>query len=432
MRQIKSGVARIRRSSFIKNVAVLTSGTAMGQAVVVLAAPVLSRLYSPTDFGIMSVVLAVASPIAMMSSFKYELAIVLAKDDKEASNIFVLSVGLVFFVALLTLLVMPFIDDWLAYKMERPAVAPLLAWVPVFVLFLGLYNVAVFWANRRKDYGWTSASTIGRSLGTVSVQVALGLASVGALGLIVGRVFGLILATSILGFRVFRNEWRLVLRSFDYAQMRELAREHNNLPKYNAPREGIVAMSGSLPTFFLALLFSPAAAGFYWFTVRLLEVPSNLIGVAVRRVFFERAARAYDAGEKIYPLLAQATSVLAILGIVPALVIFLEGPALFNYAFGDEWREAGVYARWLTIWWFSSFCNAASSALTPVFRLQRLFLGIEIVGLPLRAAAIGVAVLFGDDVLAVALYSVVGFLLNVFRMGYIFYFAKYHQTNAPE
>jgi len=424
---MKSIVARIRRSSFIKNVAVLASGTAAGQAIIVLASPILSRLYDPTAFGVMSVVLAVSAPIAMMASFKYELAIVLAKDKEEASNLFILAGALVFATSLATLLVMAFIDDWLAYEMEQPDAAPLMLWVPALVLFQGLFNVAIFWANRRKDYIWTSLAMVGRSVSTVAVQIALGLVDYGAKGLIFGRVFGMALATVILGGQTLKNEWRSVLRSFDFARMKKLAREHDHFPKYNTPREGILAVSSGVPTFFLAILFTPAAAGLYWFTVRLLEVPTTLIGIAVQRVFFERASRALHGGERIYPLLMQATGVLAGLGFVPAVIIVMFGPWLFATVFGEEWRGAGVYASWLVLWWFSSFCNVASSALIPVFRLQPVFLAIELVGLVLRTGSIAAAVFFGNDVLAVALYSIVGFTLNVFRTVYVIRFAKHKQ-----
>ncbi|MHA1600113.1 MAG: oligosaccharide flippase family protein [Alphaproteobacteria bacterium] len=424
---MKSIIARIRRSSFIKNVAILVSGTAVGQAIIVLAAPVLSRLYSPTAFGVMSVVLAVTGPIAMMASLKYELAIVLAKNEKDASNLFILAGGLVIVTSLVTMLAMPFIAEWLAFEMERPTAAPLMLWIPALVLFQGLFNVVIFWANRRKDYFWTSAAAVGRSASMTAVQIILGIADRGAKGLIVGRVIGVALATVILGVQTLKNDWRSVLRCFDGKRMRELAREHDHFPKYNAPREAIVVASASVPTFFLAMLFTPAAAGLYWFTVRLLEVPTTLIGIAVRRVFFERATRAFHDGEQIYPLLAKTTAVLAVLGIFPVLVISIEGPDLFGFAFGEEWRGAGIYARWLTIWWFSSFCNVASSALIPIFRLQPLFLGIEFVGLILRSGAIALAVFFGDDVLAIALYSIVGFLLNVYRIGYVWQFAKHKQ-----
>ncbi len=427
---MKSIIARIRRSSFVRNVAILASGTAVGQAIVVLAAPVLSRLYDPTSFGVMSVVLAVSGPIAIMSSFKYELAIVLAKNNEDASNLFILAGGLVLATSLITLLAIPFAADWLAFEMDQPTAAPLMLWIPALVLFQGLFNVVLFWANRRRDYVWTSVTTVCRSVGTVTVQVILGLLEQGAKGLITGRLFGMVLATIILSVQTLKGEWRSVLRSFSLARMRKLAREHDHFPKYNAPREGIVTISASVPTFFLALLFSPAAAGLYWFTVRLLEVPTTLVGIAVRRVFFERATRAFHEGERIYPLLVQATAVLAALGVFPVLVIFIVGPGLFDFAFGDEWRGAGVYARWLAIWWFSSFCNVASSALIPVFRLQPLFLGIEIVGLVLRSGAIALAVFFGDDVLAIALYSIVGFLLNVYRIGYVIRFAKYRQDTV--
>lgn len=152
----------------------------------------------------------------------------------------------------------------------------------------------------------------------------------------------------------------------------------------------------------------------------------------MRRVFFERATKAFHGDERIYPLLVKATAVLAALGIVPSVVIFFAGPSLFDYAFGDEWRGAGIYASWLAIWWFSSFCHAASAALIPVFRLQRLFLGIETLGLFLRATSIGAAVFFGDDVLAIIMYSLVGFFLNFCRTAYVLWFAKHHRSNPSE
>lgn len=428
---MKSIIARVRRSTFIKNVAVLASGTAMAQAIVVLAAPVLSRFYSPTAFGVMSVVLAVSAPIAALASFKYELAIVLAKDEKDASNLLILAGGLVVAVSLVTLLIIPFAGEWLAIEMGRPTAAPLMLWIPALVFINGVHNTLLFWANRRRDYFWQSAATVGRSVGMVAVQVILGFADRGAKGLIVGRLFGLTLATVILGVQTLKNEWRAVLQSFDPARIRELAREHDHFPKYNAPRESIVSFSGSVPTFFLAIFFTPAAAGLYWFTVRLLEVPTTLIGIAVRRVFYERATTAFHREEEIYPLLAKATVVLAALGFLPVVIISVVGPDLFGFVFGEEWRGAGIYARWLTIWWFSSFCNVAASALIPIFRLQPLFLGIEIVGLILRTGAIALAAFVGDDVLAVALYSIVGFSLNAYRIGYVMNFAKHKQGTLP-
>jgi lipopolysaccharide exporter len=424
-------LARIRRSAFIKNVLVLISGTALGQAITFLAAPILSRIYSPTAFGVMSVVFAVAGPISIMAGMKYELAIVLSKDDKDASNLFILASALVVCVATLTLMLIPIVGDWIAMEMERPQAAPMMIWIPAMVLVSGLFNVVLFWATRRKDYIWTSASLISRSVITVAVQIFFGLLDRSARGLILGPVFGVATAVAVLGMHTVKNEFRLIINSFDTKRLRALAREHDQFPKYTVPKELIVAFSGSVPSIFLALMFSPAAAGLYWFTVRVLEAPTNLIGIAVRRVFYERAAKALHAKESIYPHVMQATMVLAVMGVVPVLFIIVEGPDIFDLVFGDQWRGAGVYARWLTLWWYSSFCYVACAALVSVFRVQRLFLGIEIVGVILRAAAITAAVFIGDDVLAIAMYSVIGFLLNTYRIYYVIDFAKHRQHEVP-
>ena len=78
-------------SSFIKDVIKITSGTALGQAVVVLFSPILTRLYSPGDFGVFAVYASLLGVITVIGSMRYELAIPLPSDDQTAANVLVLA-----------------------------------------------------------------------------------------------------------------------------------------------------------------------------------------------------------------------------------------------------------------------------------------------------------------------------------------------------
>jgi hypothetical protein len=72
---------------FRRSVAVLASGTAISQAIPIAAMPVLTRLYTPEEFGTVVLYLALASLLGVVATARYELAIPLPHDDIEAGEI---------------------------------------------------------------------------------------------------------------------------------------------------------------------------------------------------------------------------------------------------------------------------------------------------------------------------------------------------------
>ena len=423
---MRRALARAKKSEFIRNIAVLSTGTALGQVLTVAASPVLSRLFGPDDFGLLGVIISVSGPITMIAALRYELAIVLSRDDEEAINVFMLCFGLVVALSALSALSLVFTGDWLAVQLEAPTAGSLLLAVPMLVLFGGSFRNFLAWANRRKSYLRSSIACFSRSCTVVASQGAFGVLGQGA-GLVYGRILGGAVATVVLGAKILREERTLISQSVRLGRMRAVAVAHDQFPKYTMPRSLLVSVSRNLPTIFLAALFSPAAAGFYWFTARLLEMPTTLIGDAVRRVFYERAARLHQDGKNILPLLTRTTLVLMTISGAGTLFIVLTAPPLFEFVFGAEWRPAGAYAQWLVLWWFASFTNVPSAMLIPVYGLQRRFFVYEIVGFTLRALAIWVATLVGDDLMAIALYSVVGFVFHSFIIIYIYLHARKRQ-----
>lgn len=78
---------KYRTSPFAQNVSVLASGSIVAQVISVLISPVLSRIYSPEDYGLLAVFLSVLNMFAVVLCFRYELAIVLPKDESDAINL---------------------------------------------------------------------------------------------------------------------------------------------------------------------------------------------------------------------------------------------------------------------------------------------------------------------------------------------------------
>ena len=130
-------VFRAPKDSFGAHVLTLTTGTTIAQGIPLFIAPVLTRIYTPEDFGIIALYMAIASIIAVISTGRYELAGMLPDKNEDAINIFALSVVLVFFVSLTTLLVVWFLNDHIAHLLNKPEVSYWLYYIPLTIFLAG-------------------------------------------------------------------------------------------------------------------------------------------------------------------------------------------------------------------------------------------------------------------------------------------------------
>ena len=89
-------------SKFISNVITLGSATVLGQILGVIVTPVLSRLYSPADFGAYQLFISIVTIIAVVSCLSYQIAINLPKKDEDAASIVVLCVIFIIITSILS------------------------------------------------------------------------------------------------------------------------------------------------------------------------------------------------------------------------------------------------------------------------------------------------------------------------------------------
>lgn len=393
----------------LRNVAVLATGTATAQVLTVLAYPVLMRLYSPAEFGLLSLFALAGTAGAVVGGWHYEGAIVTCKGEEEARHLLVLALGL----ALVTAGVFGLVF-WLGRPVLAPLAGPLdpfLPWVPVAVLVFGGSSVLSFWATRQGRFTAISAAQVARAAGTAGPQLAGGFLGLGAGGLVAGALLGQAAYGAVLAR--LGGLPRLAGTAVSAGTLRALAREHRQFPLYSLPADALNAATAFIPSVMLASLHGPAAAGLFWFAYRLLEMPLSLLGDAVRRVFFQRAAELRRAGQPLLPLFLATVGGLGALALPGGLLVVAAGPWLFGLLFGPDWAEAGQYARWIVAWWLTRFLCLPAIALAPVLGLQRRLLVLEVAALPPRLAAIPVGGWLAGAEGAVAAYAVVGAAFNL-------------------
>lgn len=414
----------------IRDVTTLASGTAVAQAITVLAAPVLTRLYSPHDLGILALFTAVSAGFVIAASWRYELAIPLAKSEADAANVLGLSCLIVVLMAGLAAMVLTVTGDRLSDALGAPVLEPYLLLIPVAVLVIGSYQPLAWWAARRRHYRHSSGSQILRSAGSASVQIAFGVAKAGPLGLILGSMLGQLVAVGFLATQILRKDGPLIAASLSTKEMLRVGRDQRDFPKFTMPRAVLLSMTDVVPPVLLAIHFNAAVAGAYWLASRVCQMPIVFLGDAVRQVFYERAAAQFNRGEGLLRFLTMSTIGLVLCVIAPFAITIFYAPELYEFAFGEDWFRAGIYTQWLIVPWVFNFICTPSATLVWTFGYQRLLLIFEGLTLVPRLAIIALLSYVGSDATAIAGYSIAGAIFQLCILIFVFLHTWRHQVSV--
>jgi len=410
-------VARFKPGGFLRNVAIVSTGTAIAQGIQVLASPVLTRLYSPADFGIFSVYLSAVPILTIISTLQYSMAIVLPKEDKDAKALLGMVVKI---AAALTLFFLAIAFALKFIGLQRFGLKEI-PWVilPVIVLatFVNMLSETLNnWNIRTKSFVLITTALVSSAVCAVLLSIGLRVLAAGWWGLVAGMLLGKIVNLFVQLF--YGDRLRVVRDSLAVSNDRGYAsavlKDYSDFPKYRLPQNLLNSLSLNLPAIIFVTFFGPATGGFFALARRVIALPSALISEAVRKVFYQKAADLKNKGGGLFDATLKATLGLATVGLIPFGTIVLFGPTLFSVIFGHQWRTAGLYASWLALWMYFAFCNNPAQAAIPVIRFQKQFLIYEIILFATRILALGVGGIAHKHELAIVLFAVSGAALNLY------------------
>lgn len=415
---MKQRLSALIRRPFVRSVATVATGAAASHAVALAFAPLITRLYGPEAYGLQGVFSSVVGIVAVAAALGYPTAIVLPRDDGDALALVRLSLGIGAGATLLTALLLPLLGTSLLALFNAQAIIEHMYWIPPAVLAVVVGRVLAYWLIRQQAYALGARFQVFTSLLVGSVKCGAGLMSPTVSMLIAANTLGSLLG-SVLTFFSWRKSTRYGLPTV-VAPLRRVAYAHRDFPLLRAPQDLINTVSQSLPLLLLAATFGASAAGQYAIAIAVLGVPAALIGNSVSAVFYPRITQAVLAGENVRSQILRATASLAATGALPFLLVLALGPWLFEMVFGAAWRGAGTYAQWLAPWLFMQFINPPAVAAVPVLRLQHGLLMYELLSTGSKAFALWLGfVLFGSDLAAIALFSVIGVLAYAWLIGWV-------------
>ncbi len=392
-------------SRFLAQVATLAGGTAMAQAVNLVTLPVLTRLYSPADFGVLAVFLAVVSVGSVLASLQYENAIMAAPTDEDARR----CVALVFWLSGVISLAAAFVagvawvvdgtsgklpDGFLVIAVASAAMLAATAWTQALYAF----------GNRTSQYGFLTRGRVFGALVTGGVAIAWGYLLDGFEGLLIGTLLGSLTNTAYLWVR--SGQFDLAWLRASRHQLLEVARQNIRFPKFLIFSSLLDRASSQLHIFVLTRWFDAAIAGSVSLHNRVVSLPSSLIGNAIGDVFKQKASEALRENGNCRRLFVRTTAVLALVAIVPFVVLLLFAPPLFAMVFGEQWRMAGEISQRLAIVFALGFVVSPVSALIYLEENQKYDLVVQGLLMGLLIAGFAWAVSRQDAMAAIVVYAV--------------------------
>ena len=364
--KLSKRVKHILSLSLVKDTLKLSSSNILLFFLPLLITPVLSRLYTPDDYGewgIFSSVYMIVNYVLFMS---YENAIVKSNDDNEIPDLCALCIiwafGVIFSLCFLFgigyVLNISFFTSYPRFDLL------------VLLLCVGcLQNLSNALANRFQYFGAMSISNIVNGFAQAGFRILFGMAAIVISGLIVGVVLAHTIAALVLIFTLREIIKVVNFKQISFSGIKRVAVQYKKFPLFDAPANLLKFASFQLVVIILALYFTRAEIGCYSMIHQFVLLPVSFVGSAISNVYYRKVSVVADIPSEIRKLTMQVGKITAGMCMLPALFLILGGDRFLVWFLGNQWTTAGMMALCMSI---SSIAIILTEALIPIYRTLNL------------------------------------------------------------
>lgn len=336
-----------------RKVSILLSGSVAAQALPLLAAPLLARLYAPDSFGEFGLYVAVTSILAAIANLKYDHAVLLAKNAVAAFHVFVICVMSTATIAvLMSLLILLAPDAWFGsrwFSVDRTHAV----WLPVSFILASLTQALISILFRGEQFGAVAKVRASQAVMTTGLTLSIGFWVPTGTALIVSSIAGQGFGVAML--LLLRDSSQPFFTSLSWSLLARCCTRYRRFPVFTAPSDLLNALGANLPLLFIGSIYGVATAGAYALAQRTLGTPLMLIGSAFSDAYRQSAAKSFAEEGSYWRITVRTFRTLGLIAIVPAVVCAMLAPWLFAIVFGDQWALTGEIVQMLTAAYFFRF-----------------------------------------------------------------------------
>ncbi len=320
----------MRLNKFIGDSFLMILSSGIAQVILIITTPIITRLYSPTEFGEFTIFSNIAMILIPIINARYDLLIVNTKNDRSANILSQIS----FLISLLILLILiPIfaISAWLYPNFILDFI-----FIIIMLFLVSLTNIFTNYLNKERKYKVLSLINVFRAGAMALLQIIFGLLALGSLGLIIGFSLSYI-AGITLGYKTFKKHFNIVR---DKEETKALFLENKNQLVYSTPSILLNSLSFSVVVFFIGILYTNTEVGIYGMAIRVLGIPVTIISLGLSKIFMQQANDYYIEHGNFRNLLLKFSSILVIVSIILYVPLYLFSEELVNILLGHSWVDA--------------------------------------------------------------------------------------------
>ena len=400
-------IVRLKNNEFWSNVVTLSSGTAVAQIIGLLITPVLTRIYTPEEFGAYGFYFSLLMIMSVIICLRYEMAIILPKDDAERINIIALCCLIALSITLISCFVIVVWGDKISSFINKKGFEIQLYWLPLSVLLVGVFQCVNFWANKKKKYTQLSISRICRSVAFSGFGVIFEFSIFKKSGLILADIASQFITLVYLLSRVW-SEVKANFSKIHWTKIVDVSKRYKNFPKYHVTSGLLEKASGNSPIILLAFLFTSVEAGLFAFAMKIISAPVALIATAIGDVFREKASVSYAEHGHCRNIFLDTLTKLIVIATPSFIIGFIAIYYFFVPIFGSEWADAGKYSQIMCVMFFFQFIASPLSSMFVIAEKQYVDMVIHAFLLVSLVTSFWVGkFFFNDAVITIAFYTIV-------------------------
>lgn len=312
---------------------IISSGIA--QIILIVTTPIITRLYSPAEFGEFTIFSNIAMILIPIINARYDLLIVNAKNDRIANILSQIS----FFISLIIILIL--IPVFIVSALLFPSFILDFIFIIIMLFLVSLTNIFTNYLNKERKYKVLSLINVFRAASMALLQIIFGFLAFGSLGLIIGFSLSYI-AGLTLGYRTFKKHFNIVK---DKEEAKAIFLENKNQLVYSTPSMLLNSLSFSVVVFFIGILYTNTEVGIYGMAIRVLGVPVTIISLGLSKIFMQQANDYYIENGNFRNLLLKFSSALIIVSIILYVPLYLFSEELVNILLGHSWVDAIIVIK---------------------------------------------------------------------------------------
>jgi len=362
-------ITHFLNSELLRNTSVLISGTVIAQLVPIFLQPFLRRYFTPESFGAFSVYSSIVGILIIVSSLKYEQAIVLPKKDNESLNLVVLSLILNSLFSLLLLVIVLLFNDGLLLLFNIPnKFSNILYFIPLGTFLINTFQSFNYWLIRKKAFVSISLNKFVRRSFEGLAQVILAFLK-NIKGLVIGDIIGQLSNIVTVVIQARKNDFSV--KKVSYEKIKYVFKKYSEFPKYSLIPGFMSACSFLLPAILINRFYSAEFTGYFDLSKLLLSIPLALVASSVSSVLLQQVSVKFQDKKSFLGDIKPILYIVTLICVFEVLIISFFGIGIFKFIFGNIWGFSGEISR-ILVWSYALnfFVSSFSSLFIAMRRIK--------------------------------------------------------------